>query len=1498
MRSGQEHQDSAPNVQREDPLQGGPKGGAPLGEDSKQREERQCGPKGGVPLVGAVQEREDTGQGGPKEGNPLGAVGKRKKGVGILPTFLAHAENPKTKKTILTRVLCDTGAQVSLGSKTLADELQLQQRQAKPITIGTLGGGRLEQVATTAVLSLGSAHTSTKITIQVLLLPKLVGKCQSVKFHPAVEFPSIKKTNVPLADVWPQPSGAEVDVVLGQDYLWEAFQGRTFWPTEGVGMRGPMFIVSPFGLIMQGCTKETGEDSGPVAGAPGPLTSLRVPKSIDVDECEKEPQLETLLKKLWSLESLGISVPEESPLTAAQAYAVKYLEDNLEFLPSEKKYQVKLPFNPKSPPLQNNYHAARHQLEGLLTKLNREPVKRVQYEEEMEKYLTAEHAAGLSEEDKRAEEVFYVPHRGVFTHKKGTGVTKCRIVFNASARDRQGQSLNSSLLVGPVPNSNLLRILCQWRQHTHAVNTDIKACFLSIKLHPEQQNFFRFLWVTPTNHIITYKFTSLIFGSAASPWVSSTVLWKVLEKFEEEEPDLVERIRRSIWVDDILLSVESIKEGQEVVRRMQAIFQTASFHLAKFVATDKEILKDVEDDKRLFPEEEEARPSVEALGVEWTNDDHIRVGKDLTEVFEADKGKETKRSVARAVASVYDPLQLLLPWKVGGNIILRDIWMYHQTVAEERRISKTAKKLWEEVLPPELQERIANWKKDYQLAGQVRIPRCLKRKGAGVIRQELYGFSDASPLAYGAVIYVKTIYTKGPPTSIFVTARGKVNPPPPKGQTLPRCELLGAKFLARLVTSVKEYLGMTDVKTFLFSDSTITLTWLKQEASRWRQFVSNQVTVIQRLTRQEDWYHIPGEINPADLLTRPHDLKELLGRKDWLEGPDFILSGKLPEQPNLFTVEDEEVLELKPEVSDVFVNSSVMVLAAPVAEVTQDHPVKKLFEKCSNILEVLRMIALMKRPFKKVKPKGPVFADRKEMAEAMDQVARLIQQESFRDTINLLNQNKPLSKADRLVDLNPFMDENGLLRAMGRFDRNHMSQNLPYDYLFPLILPSESEILAQVILFVHEGLNHAGVDILHAHFRQKWWILKSRATIKRYKSRCVTCRRFDGSRMDPKIAPLPRERLDVNNPPFTHMAMDGLGPVYVKTEDGEKIKKWLLVMCCYVVRAINIEILDDLSADSFVSALRLQFAEFGLPKTIRLDNLRAHVKAAHQIESLMATQIFDSVQQKFRSSGIKFSYSAVGQPSTNGIIERCVRTVKDVLKKTLKNRLLNRQELHLFIKEARRTINSRPLAQVRHGELEDQMAISPNHLLYGHQLTSLPFLSDGNVDRRRKPLVKIWDERQKTQKVFHNLYLDQYVSQLRTLKKWKHTTEPTRVGDLCIVADPSSKRKDWPIAVVDALRPNSQDQVPRTVRLRMADSYVSRSVRSLVFLRHLPDYEASGEVEEDSFGEEDLENPPTDDVGKFCKGRTDVKVALCLLPWQAPPGKISSAEKAQEGASP
>ena len=79
--------------------------------------------------------------------------------------------------------------------------------------------------------------------------------------------------------------------------------------------------------------------------------------------------------------------------------------------------------------------------------------------------------------------------------------------------------------------------------------------------------------------------------------------------------------------------------------------------------------------------------------------------------------------------------------------------------------------------------------------------------------------------------------------------------------------LLGVK----LVTAIKE--AMKDVAyrcTFVraYSDSTVALCWTKSSPSRWGTFVANRVNSIQEVVPPDEWFHVPGEMNPADLATR------------------------------------------------------------------------------------------------------------------------------------------------------------------------------------------------------------------------------------------------------------------------------------------------------------------------------------------------------------------------------------------------------------------------------------------------------------------------------------------------------------------------------------------------------------------------------------------------------------------------------------------------------
>jgi len=133
---------------------------------------------------------------------------------------------------------------------------------------------------------------------------------------------------------------------------------------------------------------------------------------------------------------------------------------------------------------------------------------------------------------------------------------------------------------------------------------------------------------------------------------------------------------------------------------------------------------------------------------------------------------------------------------------------------------------------------------------------------------EIHDFCDVSEIAYGCFyIYInKTVNNRGDAIVNLLCAKSKVAPL--KNVSLPRLELCAALLLAELYQQVIQALTVTPDSTYLWSDSTIALAWIKGEPSRWVQFVANRVTEIQQLTVQVRWNHVNSKENPADIISR------------------------------------------------------------------------------------------------------------------------------------------------------------------------------------------------------------------------------------------------------------------------------------------------------------------------------------------------------------------------------------------------------------------------------------------------------------------------------------------------------------------------------------------------------------------------------------------------------------------------------------------------------
>lgn len=96
---------------------------------------------------------------------------------------------------------------------------------------------------------------------------------------------------------------------------------------------------------------------------------------------------------------------------------------------------------------------------------------------------------------------------------------------------------------------------------------------------------------------------------------------------------------------------------------------------------------------------------------------------------------------------------------------------------------------------------------------------------------------------------------------------------------------------------------------------------------------------------------------------------------------------------------------------------------------------------------------------------------------------------------------------------------------------------------------------------------------------------------------------------------------------------------------------------------------------------------------------------------------------------------------------------------------------------------------------------------------------------------------------FQNMYLKSLVEAKNA--KWQRTEEPARVGDLCLIAEPNQKRRnEWPMGIITEIK-EGRDGFVRNCKLRTTKGEISRSIRSLVFLRHVGE-EAQLSKEQDS----------------------------------------------------
>lgn len=194
------------------------------------------------------------------------------------------------------------------------------------------------------------------------------------------------------------------------------------------------------------------------------------------------------------------------------------------------------------------------------------------------------------------------------------------------------------------------------------------------------------------------------------------------------------------------------------------------------------------------------------------------------------------------------------------------------------------------------------------------------------------------------------------------------------------------------------------------------------------------------------------------------------------------------------------------------------------------------------------------------------------------------------DMVNIKNKH-PLAKNSKLRNLDPFLDVNDLLRVSGRI----AEAAIPYGHKDPIFLPSNHHVTRLLITLKHESLLHAGVSQTLASLRMKYWFLRAKDCVKGGIPSCIRCYRAFPKLINRKLGVLPKVRLEPCSP-FLNIGLDYLGQILIK-EGGKnskrKVKVWVALFVCLSPHAVHIEIVSDLTSESFIILLKILISRRG-----------------------------------------------------------------------------------------------------------------------------------------------------------------------------------------------------------------------------------------------------------------------------------------------------------------
>ena len=289
-----------------------------------------------------------------------------------------------------------------------------------------------------------------------------------------------------------------------------------------------------------------------------------------------------------------------------------------------------------------------------------------------------------------------------------------------------------------------------------------------ISVDEDDRGDLRFLWLddpfSENPEVVVLRFTRVAFGLSRSSFLLNATLKHHILKYENGDPEFVQKLPQSLCVDDILTGGSDDDEAFDLYIKGKSRLAGFGFNARKFVSNSKNLMHRLKENERLLElasqgtkvitrseniktvsEEDESFPksvvhspdtspaTEKVLGVSWNKEDDqlILDVRNIVDRSVMEEPNPTKHDVARITSKIYDPLGFITPMTVK-------VKMFCQSLCEK-------KMEWDEVLDESSKGVWNSLLKDLKKSEPVIVPRCFFSDFQGdVASVSLEGFCDAS----------------------------------------------------------------------------------------------------------------------------------------------------------------------------------------------------------------------------------------------------------------------------------------------------------------------------------------------------------------------------------------------------------------------------------------------------------------------------------------------------------------------------------------------------------------------------------------------------------------------------------------------------------------------------------------------------------------------------------------------------------------------------------